>query len=144
MKKILYVLMICAVVLSACDQDNIQAKFDTGGIDYVAVGVTAVDEPYKLNANNNYSISFPIHRTYKDGSGTVATLAFTSSDESGLFKLESESLTFEDGSAVAYAKIMANNPSALDPDVVYAFELYVSGDNASPLYNKAKFSAQLE
>ncbi|MCG8582321.1 MAG: hypothetical protein MI866_20525 [Bacteroidales bacterium] len=144
MKKLLYAFMICLVGLSACDQDNVQTKFDTGGVDYVAVGVTAVDEPYKLNADNSYTISFPIHRSLKDVSGTIANLVLVSSDDSGLFELENESLTFEDGNAVAYAKIAATNPSAIDPATIYSFELMVIGTNASPLYHTAEFNGQLE
>ncbi|MCU4157652.1 hypothetical protein J1N10_16870 [Carboxylicivirga sp. A043] len=144
MKNLIYALLFCFVALSSCDQDNIQTKFDAGGVDYVAVGVTAVDAPYKLNADNSYSISFPIHRTLKNVSGTEANLVLNSSNGSGLFELESQNLTFEQGSALAYAKIIATDPGAIDPATVYSFELVVSGDNASPLYNTAVFSGQLE
>ncbi len=144
MKNILFILILVAVAFSACDQDNVKTKIDTGGVDYVAVSVTAVDEPFKLNADNSYSITFPIHRTLKDVSGTVATLELKSSDDTGLFQLESSSLTFEAGSAVAYAKVVATDAGSIDPATVYSFELSVTGENASPLYNTAEFSGQLE
>lgn len=144
MKKILVVLTFIVFVLSACDQDNVKTKIDTGGVDYVAVAVPAVDEPYKLNAENSYSISFPIHRTFKNTSGTEATLVLTSNDDTGLFELENSTLSFETGSAVAYAKVVTTDAGAIDPAKVYTFELSVTGENASPLYNTAEFSGQLE
>lgn len=143
MRNILYGLLLF-IAVGACDQDNIKTKIDTNGVDYVAVAVTAVDEPYKLNTGNTYSITFPIHRTYKNVVGTTAELSLESNDETGLFVLEEESLTFEAGSAVAYAKIMATNPSGIDPAMIYTFELKVIGDNASSLFNTAAFSGQLE
>ncbi|MBR8535335.1 hypothetical protein KDU71_07170 [Carboxylicivirga sediminis] len=144
MKNILLILMIAVVALTACDQDNVMTKLDTGGVDYVAVAHTAIDAPYMLNADNNYSISFPIHRTYKNVSGTVANLEMASNDDTGLFVLESTTLSFADGEAVAYAVVSATNPSAIDPAKIYTFELSVTGDNASPLYHTAEFNGQLE
>ncbi|MCT4644075.1 MAG: hypothetical protein N4A74_03745 [Carboxylicivirga sp.] len=140
---IIYVTLFMMAIV-ACDQDNVKTKIDANGVDYVAVAVTAVDEPYKLNADNTYTISFPIHRTYKNVSGTTAELTLESNDDTGLFILEDESLTFDAGSAVAYAKIKATNPSAIDPAMTYTFELKVVGDNASLLFNTAAFSGQLE
>jgi len=141
MKKILFPILLLMIVLISCDQDNEGPLFDTKGIDYVAVGVTAIEAPYALNNENGYSIMFPIHRSDKSKSGTVANLSLEGSD---LFELESSTLTFEEGSGLVYAKVITLDNSALDPAMIYSFTLTVTGDNASLLYNTAEFSAQLE
>ncbi|MCT4645006.1 MAG: hypothetical protein N4A74_08475 [Carboxylicivirga sp.] len=141
MKHILSILML-TVILVGCNQDNEGPLFDAKGIDYVAVGTTSVETPYALNNSNNYSIMFPIHRTDKGTDGTIANLEFV--DESGVFELDNDKLSFANGEGLAYAKIVASDPAAIDPAAIYSFTLKVTGDNASPLYHTATFSGQLE
>jgi len=142
MKKILFSILSLMLILVGCNQDAEGPLFDAEGIDYVAVGTTYVDGAYALNNDNSYSIMFPIHRTDKNAVGTVANLELV--EATGVFELENAQLTFEAGSGLAYAVIKPTDASLIDPATIYAFELSVTGDNASPLYSEASFSGQLE
>jgi len=142
MKKILFPILSLMLILVGCNQDVEGPLFDAKGVDYVAVGTTYVDGAYALNNDNDYTIMFPIHRTDKDADGTIATLELV--DASGVFELENAQLTFTKGEGLAYAKIAPTDAALIDPAAIYSFVLKVTGDNASPLYNTAEFSGQLE
>ncbi|MBK3517385.1 hypothetical protein [Carboxylicivirga marina] len=142
MKKIILPILLLMGVLVGCDQDVEGPLFDAEGVDYVAVGTTFVDGAYALNGDNEYSIMFPIHRTDKNAAGTVANLELT--EGTGVFELETAQLSFTDGEGMAYAIVKPTDASLIDPATIYSFTLKVTGDNASPLYNTAEFSGQLE
>lgn len=142
MKKIIFPILLLLGILTGCEQDVKGPLFDAGGVDYVAVGTTFVDGAYALNSGNDYSIKFPIHRTDKSAEGTVASLELM--EATGVFELETTGLSFTKGEGIAYAIIKPSDPSLIDPATLYSFSLKVVGDNASPLYNTAKFTGQLE
>jgi len=142
MKKILFPILSLMLILVSCNQDVEGPLFDAKGVDYVAVGTTYVDGAYALNNDNDYTIMFPIHRTDKNADGTIATLELV--EETGVFELETAQLSFVKGEGLAYAKIVPSNAADIDPATLYSFELKVTGDNASTLYNTATFSGQLE
>lgn len=140
MKKIYLLLCVFALALTSCDQDNIGTIYEPGN-PYVSFASSVVPDNV-LSADNNFSVNCVLVRSELSGSTTASIELEMNADIDGVFALESNNVTFDDGKGTAYAKIVPLvSPDQLDPTKTYVFNLTITGDNASELYNTATYKA---
>jgi hypothetical protein len=140
MKKIVLVLMLFAVALFSCDQENTGTLYEPEA-PYVAFSSPVVSGNV-LSAENDYSVSVQLVRSHLSGSATATVSLEMNENIEGVFDLESNTVTFEDGKGTAYLKIVPQvDPGQIDPTKNYVFDLTLTGDNASELYNKTSYRA---
>ena len=140
MKKIYLLIMLFALALASCDQDNIGAIYEPDGT-YVSFASSVVPDNI-LSADNNFSVNCVLVRSDLKGSATANIELEMNADIEGVFELENNSVTFEDGIGTAYVKIVpVISPDPLDPTKSYVFNLSLTTDNASELFNRANYKA---
>ena len=142
MKKVVLIVFF-ALSLFACDQENIGTIYEPEA-PYVAFSSPIVPENI-LSAGNNYSVSVQIVRSDLS-TATTANVSLEMNDNiEGVFELESSSVTFENGKGEAYIKIVpVVDAAAIDPTKAYVFNLTLTGDNVSSLYNKTTYKASFQ
>ncbi|WP_167615363.1 hypothetical protein [Maribellus sediminis] len=140
MNKIYLLLMLFALALASCDQDNIGTIYEPDG-PYVSFATSVVPDNV-LSADNNFSVNCVLVRSDLKGSATANIELEMNADIDGVFALENNSVTFEDGKGTAYVKIVPLvSPDQLDPTKAYVFNLTITSDNASELFNTATYKA---
>ncbi|WP_167605285.1 hypothetical protein [Maribellus sediminis] len=140
MNKIYLLLMLFALALASCDQDNIGTIYEPDG-PYVSFATSVVPDNV-LSADNNFSVNCVLVRSDLKGSATANIELEMNADIEGVFALENNSVTFEDGKGTAYVKIVPLvSPDQLDPTKAYVFNLTITSDNASELFNTATYKA---
>jgi hypothetical protein len=140
MKKIILILTAFALVMTACDQDNTGVIYEPDS-PYVAFASSVVPDNV-LTADNNFSVTCVLVRSDAAGSMTASIELEMNAGIEGVFDLESNTVTFEDGKTTAYVKIVPLvSPSQIDPTKSYVFKLTITSDNASELYNTATYKA---
>jgi len=143
MKNTLIILFVLALALFSCDQENIGTLYEPSS-PYVAFSSPVVSENV-LSAENAYSVSCQIVRSDLNAATTANIVLEMNDNIEGVFALESNTVTFENGKGIAYAKIIPLvEPSLIDPTKTYVFNLTLSGDNASELYNTTTYKASFE
>jgi len=142
MKKIVLIVFI-AISLFACDQENIGTLYEPEA-PYVAFSSSIVPENI-LSADNNYSVIVQIVRSDLSTATTANVLLEMNDNIEGVFDLESNSVTFENGKGEAYIKIVpVVEAASIDPTKAYVFNLTLTGDNVSSLYNKTTYKASFQ
>lgn len=140
MKKIHFIIMILGLAVASCDQDNIGEIYEPKG-SYFAFSSSIVPQNF-LTAENNYSVMIEIVRSDLSGSATANVVLEINDDIEGVFNLESTSVSFAEGQAKAYAKIVPVIPTdQINPAKMYKFTLTLTGDNVSELYNNTTYTA---
>lgn len=143
MKRIIIIPFILALLLTSCDQENIGTLYEPNS-PYVAFASSVVPDNV-LSTDNNFSVSCVLVRSELSGSMTATVELEMNDDIEGIFALESNSVSFEDGEGTAYAKIVPLvSANQLDPTKTYVFKLTISSDNASELYNTATYKASFK
>jgi len=143
MKNIYIILIALALALVSCDQENMGALYEPE-VPYVAFSSPIVPANV-LSADNNFSVSVQIVRSSLT-TATTATVELEMNDNiNGVFELESNSVTFENGKGEAYIKIVPIVDAALiDPTKTYVFNLTLTGDNVSELFNQTTYKASFQ
>ena len=143
MKKIVLISLVLVLALVSCDQENIGTLYEPENA-YVAFSSPVVSDNV-LSASNNYSVHVQIVRSDLTAP-TTATVSLEMNDNTnGKFALESNSVTFESGKGEAYINIVpVVDPSLLDPLKTYVFNLTITSDNASALFNTTTYKASFE
>lgn len=132
-----------ALALFSCDQENIGTVYEPGA-PYVAFSTEVVPENI-LSAETNYSVNVQLVRSDNSGTETANVVLEMNDDIQGVFDLESTSVTFQDGEYVAYAKVIpVVEPSQINPAKMYKFNLTLTGDNVSELFNTTTYTAFFE
>jgi hypothetical protein len=140
MKNIYLIIIALALALFSCDQENMGTIYDPGS-PYVAFSSEIVPENI-LSANNNFSVSVQIVRSDLSATTTANVELEMNEDINGVFALESNSVTFEDGKGTANVKIIPVVDAALiDVSKTYEFNLTLVGDNVSEFYNETTYRA---
>ncbi len=140
MKKIFLVIIILTVAFVSCDQDNMGTIYEPEST-YVAFRSSVVPENI-LSAENNFSVSVQVVRSSAMASTTAEVTLEMNDDIEGVFALESNTVTFEEGEEIAYAKIVpVVEPALIDPTKVYTFKLVLTGDNVSELFGTTTYVA---
>jgi len=143
MKNIFLILFVFTLALVSCDQDNIGTLYEPEA-PYVAFSSPIVSENV-LSADNNFSVSVQIVRSDLTTATTANVTLEMNDDIDGVFALESNAVTFENGAGEAYAKIVpVVDASLIDPTKNYVFNLTLTGDNASELYNTTTYKASFQ
>lgn len=143
MKKIYLILTALVLVLASCDQDNIGTIYEPDG-PYVAFSSSVVVDNF-LTADNNYSVNVQVVRSDASSSATVGIELEITDDIHGLFELETNSITFNEGESIAYAKVITLvPPTSLSPGVSYDLTLTLTGDNISELYGQTTYKTSLK
>jgi hypothetical protein len=142
MKKIVLIVFL-AISLFACDQENIGTLYEPEA-PYVAFSSSIVPENI-LSADNNYSVTVQIVRSDLSPATTANVSLEMNDNIEGVFDLESSSVTFENGKGEAYIKIVpVVEAASIDPTKAYVFNLTLTGDNVSSLYNKTTYKASFQ
>jgi hypothetical protein len=140
MKHIYLILILFAMALFSCDQENIGTLYEPEG-PYVAFSSPVVSGNV-LSAENDFSVNVQLVRSDLSGSATATVSLEMNEIIEGVFDLESTTVTFEDGKGTAYVKIVPQvEPGQIDPTKNYVFNLTLTGDNASALFNKTSYRA---
>jgi len=143
MKSIISTIFVLAVVLVSCDQDNIGTVYEPEK-SYVAFSSPVVAEN-ALSAENNFSVSVQIARSDLNETTTATVELEMNDDIEGVFALQSGTVTFNAGEGKAYAKIVPLvAPAEIDPTKSFKFELSLTGDNVSDLYNTTTYTANVK
>lgn len=143
MKNIFPILIILAIALVSCDQENLGTIYEPE-YPYVAFSASVVPENI-LSADNNFSVNVQIVRSNLTVA-TTATVELEMNDNiDGVFNLENNNITFEDGKGEAYVKIVPIvAPSQIDPTKSYTFNLTLTGDNVSEFYGQTTYKASFQ
>ena len=140
MKKIYLILFSLAIIFFSCDQENMGTLYEPEA-PYVAFSSPVVSGNV-LSAENDYTVSVQVVRSDLSGTATANVSLEMNENIEGVFDLESNAVTFEDGKSSAYLKIVPLvEPAQIDPTKNYVFNLTLTGDNASALYNKTSYRA---
>ena len=140
MKNIYLILFVLAVTLVSCDQENIGTLYEPDG-PYVAFSSQIVPENI-LSADNNFSVSVQLVRSDLDLPTTAQVVLEMNDDIEGVFDLENNSVTFEDGKGTANVKIVpVIDPALIDVTKTYEFKLTLVGENVSDLFNQTTYRA---
>ena len=140
MKLTYLILILFAVSLFSCDQENMGTLYEPNG-PYVAFSAPVVSGNV-LSAENDYSVNVQVVRSDLSAATTTSVELEMNEDIEGVFDLESSSVTFDEGKGIAYANIVpVINPSFIDVTKTYEFSLTLVGDNASDFYNKTTYRA---
>jgi hypothetical protein len=95
-----------------------------------------------LSAENDFSVLVQLVRSDLSATTTASVELEMNEDIEGVFDLESNSVAFEDGEGSANLKIVPLvEPGQIDPTKTYVFNLTLTSDNASELYNKTSYRA---
>lgn len=143
MKNISFIFLVVALAFASCDKENIGTIYEPNE-SYVAFSSSIVPENI-LSAENNFSVSVQIVRSDLT-TATTANIELEMNDNiSGVFDLESNSITFENGNGTAYVKIIPIVDAAqIDPTKTYVFKLTLTGDNVSPFYGETTYKASFK
>lgn len=142
MKKIQLALLVFVLALTACDQDNIGELYEIDA--YVAFSSSIVVNNL-LTAANNYSVDVQVVRTAATGSETVGISLEPNDNIDGIFQLESNTVTFNDGETVAYAKIVPMvPPTGIPPGVTFNFNMSLSDATVSEFSGTTTYKATLK
>jgi hypothetical protein len=140
MKHTYLILILFAMALFSCDQENLGTLY-VPDAPYVAFSSPVVSGNV-LSAENDFSVSVQLVRSSLSGSAAATIFLEMNENIEGVFELESNTVTFEEGEGTAYAKIVpVVEPDQIDPTKNYVFDLTLTGDNASALYNKTSYRA---
>lgn len=143
MKKIFIILCASIFTISSCDQENLSTIYEPES-PYVAFSSPVVSENV-LSAENDFSVNVQIVRSELSVPVTAAISLEMNESIEGVFALESNTVTFEEGKGTAYAKIIpVIDPSLIDPTKTYTFQMTLNGDNVSELYNTATYKASFQ
>ncbi|MCA1759725.1 MAG: hypothetical protein LC658_08130, partial [Bacteroidales bacterium] len=140
MKHTYLILILFAMALFSCGQENMGTLYEPDA-PYVAFSSPVVSGNV-LSAENGFSVRVQLVRSDLSGAATATVSLEMNENIEGVFDLESNSVTFEDGKGIAYLKIVPQvEPGQIDPTKNYVFNLTLTGDNASGLYNKTSYRA---
>ncbi|WP_372946741.1 hypothetical protein [Mariniphaga sp.] len=140
MKHTYLILILLAMALFSCDQENMGTLYEPDA-PYVAFSSPVVSGNV-LSAENDYAVRVQVVRSELSGSATATVSLEMNENIEGVFDLESNTVTFEDGKGSAYLKIVPLvEPGQIDPTKNYVFNLTLTGDNASEFYNKTSYRA---
>jgi hypothetical protein len=140
MKKIYLLFILFALVLAACDQDNIGTIYEPAE-PYFAFSTAVVPQNF-LSAENNYSVSVQVVRSSLSGQATANVSLEMNADIEGVFDLESTTVNFADGESKAYVKVVpVIAPALINPAKMYKFKLTLTDDNVSELYHTTTYTA---
>lgn len=140
MKNIFLLLIIMAVTMFSCDQDNVGTLYEPEN-PYVAFSSPVVPENV-LSTDNDYSVAVQIVRSDLSVPTTATVELEMNDDIDGVFELESNSVAFEEGKGTAYVNIVpVVNPSLIDVTKTFEYNLTLVGDNASEFYNQTTYRA---
>lgn len=143
MKHIHFIIMLFAVLLFSCDQENMGTLYEPEA-PYVAFSSPVVSGNV-LSAENNFSVNVQLVRSDLSGTATATVSLQMNENIEGVFDLESSTVTFEDGKGTAYVKIVPQvEPGEIDPTKNYVFNLTLTGENASTLYNQTSYRASFQ
>ncbi|MDX8338746.1 hypothetical protein SLH46_06110 [Draconibacterium sp. IB214405] len=142
MKNIQLALLVFVLAFAACDQDNIGELYETDA--YVAFSSSIVVDNL-LTAENNYSVSVQVVRTDGTGTETVSITLEPNDNIDGVFELESNTVTFNDGETVAYAKIVPLVAATeIAPGVTFNFNMSLSDATVSEFFGTTTYKASLK
>lgn len=140
MKHTYLILILFAMALFSCDQENMGTLYEPD-VPYVAFSSPVVSGNV-LSAENDFSVNVQLVRSNLSGPATATVSLEMNANIEGVFDLESTTVTFEDGKGTAYVKIVPQvEPGQIDPTKNYVFNLTLTGDNVSELYNKTSYRA---
>lgn len=140
MKHTYLILILFAMALFSCDQENMGTLYEPDA-PYVAFSSPVVSGNV-LSAENNFSVNVQLVRSDLSGTATATISLEMNENIEGVFDLESNTVTFEDGKGTAYVKIVPQvEPGEIDPTKNYVFNLTLTGENASALYNQTTYRA---
>lgn len=143
MKNIYLILLLSALAFVSCDQENLGTIYEPEN-SYVAFSSSIVPENI-LAAENNFAVDVQLVRSDLAGSATAEVSLEMNDDIDGVFALESNTVTFEDGEGKAYVKIVPLvEPSQIDPTKTYTFNLTLTGDNVSEFYGQTTYKASFK
>jgi len=143
MKNIYLIIIAMALTLFSCDQENMGTIYEPEA-PYVAFSTEVVPENI-LSAETNYSVNVQLVRSELSGTETAEVQLEMNENVDGVFALESNTVTFQDGEAKAYVRVVpAIEPSEIDPTKVYEFNLTITSNNASELYNNTTYKASFK
>jgi hypothetical protein len=141
--KNIFIILLFALALVSCDQENLGTIYEPE-TSYVAFSSSIVPENI-LSAENNFSVSVQIVRSDLTVATTANVELEMNEDIVGVFTLESNSVTFEDGKGAAYVKIIPVVDAAqIDPTKTYVFNLTLTGDNVSTLFGETTYKASFK
>jgi hypothetical protein len=140
MKHTYLILILFSMTIFSCDQENLGTLYEPEA-PYVAFSSPVVSGNV-LSAENDYSVNVQLVRSDLSAATTASVELEMNENIEGVFDLESNTVTFEDGKGTAYLKIVPLvEPGQIDPTKNYVFNLTLTGDNASALYNQTSYRA---
>jgi hypothetical protein len=143
MKNIFLIILVFALAFVSCDQENMGTIYEPE-TSYVAFSSSIVPENI-LSAENNFSVSVQLVRSDLTAATTASVQLEMNENIDGVFELESNSVTFENGKGEAYVKIIPLvDASLIDPTKTYTFNLTLTGDNVSEFYGETTYKASFK
>ena len=127
MKPTYLILILFSMAIFSCDQENMGTLYEPEA-PYVAFSSPVVSGNV-LSAENDFSVNVQLVRSHLSGSATATVSLEMNANIQGVFELESNTVTFEDGKGTAYLKIVPLvEPGQIDPTKNYVFNLIITDD----------------
>ncbi len=125
MKKnsILFLLSLM-FVLASCDNENVGAIYDDGGVTKYAFASAKHNVDLVVEQAGNVAV--PIYRTTTKGASTVDVVFTANEAVAALFSLDNPKISFKDGEAVAYANVIYPDIETLSPTSVFSFKVTIA------------------
>ncbi len=143
MKNIFIIILGLAVALFSCDQENMGTLYEPES-PYVSFSSSVVSGNV-LSTENGFSVNVQLVRSDLSTAASAEVALEMNEDIEGVFDLESTTVSFEEGKGKAYVKIVPTvDPSSIDPTKTYVFNLTITSENASELYNTTTYKASFK
>lgn len=114
---------VLALGLYSCDQDNVGTLYSDGESLKVAFASKALT--HEMIVEDDNKILVPVYRSNTKGAKDVELKFTPGTAANGVFSLQSNTVSFEDGKSVAYAQLSYNNINSLSPTTVYTMDLSI-------------------
>lgn len=124
MKKnsILFLLSLI-FVLASCDNENVGALYDDGGVTKYAF--SSAKHNVDLVVEQAGIVAVPVYRTTTKGASTVDVVFTANEAVAALFSLDNSTISFKDGESVAYANVIYPDIETLSPTSVFSFKIAI-------------------
>lgn len=127
MKKnsILFLLSL-VFVLASCDNENVGALYDDGGVTKYAFA--SAKHNVDMVVEQAGVIAVPVYRTTTKGASSVSVSMTASEAVAAVFSIDNTSVTFKDGEAVAYVNVLYPDIETVSPTTSFTFKITIADE----------------
>ncbi len=125
MKKYSILFLLSLIfVLASCDNENVGAIYDDGGVTKYAFA--SAKHNVEMVVEQAGVIAVPVYRTTTKGASNVSVSLDASATVASVFRLDNSNVTFKDGEGVAYVNLLYPDIETVSPTASFTFKLAIA------------------